>query len=114
LEREPARPLQPATKSQAKIVDYTTNKVVLSTESDADQLLFLSDSDYPGWQAFVDGQKTIIYRADYAFRAVFVPAGQHQVLFRYRPQSFVWGARISLASLILGLVLISCLKRRPF
>jgi Bacterial membrane protein YfhO len=59
-------------------------------------MLFLADLAYPGWKAYVDGQETQIYRADYLFRSVFVPAGKHTVEFVYRPRSFRLGLLITL------------------
>ena len=35
--------------------------------------LVLADTWYPGWRASVDGRSVPILRANYAFRAVFVP-----------------------------------------
>jgi hypothetical protein len=80
---------------KATIVAYAPNQVVIKTESEDKALLFLSDSFYPGWQASLDGKQEKIYRADYAFRAVLVPAGEHQVTFSYQPRSFRWGLIIS-------------------
>jgi len=48
----------------------------------------------------VDGQQTELYIADYAFRAVRVPAGQHRVEFVYAPSSFSIGAAFSLAAAV--------------
>ncbi|HSA84327.1 MAG TPA: YfhO family protein [Patescibacteria group bacterium] len=72
----------PAGKVQ--IVSYEANKVVISVSSDTPALLFLSDSYYPNWQAFVNGSETKVYRADYAFRAVKVPKGTSEVIFIYK------------------------------
>jgi uncharacterized membrane protein YfhO len=54
----------------------------------------------------VDDQPSTLYRANFAFRAVSVPAGRHRVQFTYRPASFFWGlglagaACVALAALI--------------
>jgi uncharacterized membrane protein YfhO len=52
----------------------------------------LADTYYPGWTAAVDSQPVRLFRANYAFRAVQVPAGPHTVVFDYRPLSFAVGA----------------------
>lgn len=45
--------------------------------------LFLSDPYYPNWKATVNGKEAHIYRANYAFRAVEVPKGESEIIFRY-------------------------------
>jgi hypothetical protein len=74
----------------------------LRLEVDAAQnaMLFLADLAYPGWKAYVDGVETRIYRANYIYRAVLVPTGQHTVAFVYRPRSFRLGLLITLASTV--------------
>ena len=75
----------------AKIIRYGLNNVSVETENDVPSLLFLSDVWYPGWKAKVNGKESKIYRADYTFRAVVVPAGEHKVEFIYSPNSFKYG-----------------------
>jgi hypothetical protein len=84
----------------AEITQYEPNYVRIRADTSTDGFLFLSDSYYVGWKAFVDGAQTVIYRADYAFRAVHLTAGSHEVEFAYRPDSFRWGAAISLLALV--------------
>lgn len=69
-------------------------------------LLLLSESDYPGWEATIDGQKTEIFRSDFALQSVLVPAGEHQVRFVYRPISFRLGLSISGVSLAFLLLIV--------
>lgn len=90
---------------------YSANKVMIKTNLASDGFLFLSDNFYPGWQAFIDGKQTKIYRANYTFRAVFVPTGKHIVEFVYDPLSFRIGLFISLltASGLFGFGVISLL-----
>jgi len=84
-----------------KLLGYYPNAVLLNVLSNKDALLFLSDNYYPGWQAFVDDKETKIYRANYAFRSVFVPKGEHLVRFVYRPQSLRVGAIVSIITNLL-------------
>lgn len=111
LEQEPNYHLNDLNHlSKAEIISYRPNTVILATETNADQILFLSDVYYPGWKAFIDEAETKIYRADYAFRAVIVPAGKHQVVFTFAPFSFKMGLIISLLTGFLILVNLKYVK----
>lgn len=63
------------------------NRVEVRVEAAAPAWLVVSDTWYPGWQAEIDGERVALWRADYIFRAVRVPAGEHTVHFVYRPAS---------------------------
>ncbi|MEK9143670.1 MAG: YfhO family protein [Patescibacteria group bacterium] len=90
LEREPV--IQPQSgEGSVEIKKYTANEIVLQSKSSVSKLLFLSDVYDNGWRATVDGQETRIDRADYDFRAVALPSGDHVVRMVYWPKSFVYG-----------------------
>ncbi|MEK7127307.1 MAG: YfhO family protein, partial [Patescibacteria group bacterium] len=95
---------------QAKMTTYEPTKVVVNTNSSENNLLFLSDNYYPGWKAYVNNIETKIYRADFSFRAVPVPAGDNTVIFQYDPMSLKIGAIISILTLC-GLALLFYLRR---
>jgi len=80
------------------------SKILVDHEGDG--FLFVSDSYYPGWKAYVDDKETKIYRANYTFRAVFVPQGEHEIKFLFQPQSFKIGAGISILAFLalMGLI----------
>ena len=106
LETKPS--LEPvAGNGDAQIMVYSANKIVIRTTSDGPKLLFLSDVFDSGWSATIDGKKTPVYRADYDFRAVAVPAGEHTIEYRYHPLGFRIGLILSTISgiIILGLAL---------
>ncbi len=63
----------------------------------------LSDTYYPGWLVFVDGQPATLLHADFGFRAVAVGAGDHVVEFRYEPRSFRIGLWVSAPAWLLWL-----------
>jgi len=87
----------------ATVAQYRSSHVEVRTHADGLRMLVLTDLYYPGWQAFVDGRPAPMYRANYAFRGVPVPGGDHVVQFEFRPLSFLIGATISGATL-LGLI----------
>ncbi|MDP3955324.1 MAG: hypothetical protein Q8Q15_03095, partial [bacterium] len=139
---------QGAMAASALFEKYEDQEVRIKVQASSDGFLFLSDTYYPGWKAYIwktdDGgqkaeegrqmtedrlnqssvfslqnlfsvfghqssneQELKIYRANYAFRAVEVPKGEHTVVFKYEPESVKWGLRISLGSL--GLILLGML-----
>lgn len=74
------------------------NGVVLKASTDRQALLVLLDAYFPGWKAWVNGQPVKIYPANYLFRGVFLPPGEHIVEFRFVPFWFYAGLAVSLIS----------------
>ena len=94
--------------SEAEIVEDTDEKVVIKTKSEKPGFLVLADTFYPGWRVFVDGSPTKIYRANFNFRAIVLPKGEHKVEFVYQPRLIKIGAMTSLTTggvIVLFLVL---------
>jgi hypothetical protein len=87
------------------------NRIEIQTSTTAPAWLVLSDVWYPGWQARVDGEPTRLLRADYLFRALRVPAGEHQILLSYQPLSFWGGAALSLISILFTVIIFIRLRR---
>lgn len=92
-------------------VSYAPNQITIQASAAAPALLVLSDSYYEGWEAQIDGQPTPVYRANYALRGVFLPSGEHTIVFSYRPKPFLYGGIISLSTLA-GLALWLFLARQ--
>jgi hypothetical protein len=103
-----------AAEPRVEIVEYTPNRVVIDAFTPSDGFLVLSDLYYPGWQTMVDGVESEVYKADYAFRAVQLEAGEHCVEFLFDPISFKIGLGVSLVALLaLAGLAGSWLVRRP-
>lgn len=78
--------------------------IEMDTVSDQNGYLLLNETYYPGWSAFVDGEESTVYRANYDFKAVALPSGSHRVRFVFRPVSFQVGLAVTLLTLV-GLML---------
>jgi hypothetical protein len=104
---EGGTPLNLAQDVQAgvEIVRYEPNALEVRVDSEAEGYLFLSDPFYPGWRAEVNGEPATILRADYAFRAVAVPAGSHTVTMAFRPGSWYAGLGITAFTAVILLIL---------
>ncbi len=86
---------------QAEIQSYDNTRVVVDASMPDDGYLFVADTWYPGWSASIDGEETEIFRANHAFRAVHVPAGNHEVEFSYQQPWLREGAVVSIVSVLL-------------
>jgi hypothetical protein len=86
--------------------------IELSVDAPAAGFVVLADQYFPGWRASVNGVDTPILRANYAFRAVEVPAGHSTVDFRFRPPSVALGASLSAISIAAALALLWQARRR--
>ena len=87
--------------ARVKITRYEPNRIGLTTDNPKDGFLVLSEIYYQGWEARIDGNPTKIYRTDHTLRGIYVPAGERQVEFAYRPQTLRSGALGAALGLIL-------------
>ena len=60
--------------------------------------LHWSEVWYPGWKAWVDEEETNLLRANYLFRAVEVPPGEHIIRISYEPLLYKMGVMISVVT----------------
>ncbi len=82
-----------------KLSSYSPNHLVYNYQAATEQLVVFSEIFYDkGWNAYVDGAKKDYFRANYVLRAMRVPAGKHQVEFKFEPEVYATGEKISMAS----------------
>ncbi len=86
---------------RALIVHYAPEQVVISATMTGPGVLVLSDANFPGWRATVDGAPARIEQANLLFRGLRLPPGAHRIIFDYAPDSVRRGAVITLATLAL-------------
>jgi len=103
-----ARPLSWDSKINFNAVSATVSSLRVSPrviEADVNApeptVAVIAQSFYPNWKATVDGASAPLFRANVAFQAVPVPAGQHHLRLVYSDRKFSMGAVISIVSLLL-------------
>jgi hypothetical protein len=93
-----------APKGEVKITAYTPQRIELQTANAQPGFLILSEIYYPGWEAWVDGQRAPVEQVNFTLRGVELPPGEHRVEFVFRSPSFRNGAAWSLAGVMLLLL----------
>lgn len=97
LVEDPDRPLNADAEvaGSARIVREIPERVEIETDSTSASYLLIADTFDPGWTATVDGNPAPVRPAYIAFRAVFLKAGKHNVVFTYEPVGFKLGLGVS-------------------
>jgi hypothetical protein len=98
IETAPPNLFEGLPSGEARIIEDKRNRVVIETTSLQEGLLVLSDNYYPGWKASVDGEPSLVFRANHTMRAVRVPAGSHVVSFEFTPVTFWTSVYVSVAA----------------
>ncbi|TVR24574.1 MAG: hypothetical protein EA396_01200 [Anaerolineaceae bacterium] len=80
-----------AVGGRAQVVAYDDTRVEIAVRARQERsYLVLTDSFYPGWSVTVNGESAEVLRADVAFRAVAIPAGDSVVVFTYDIDYLWW------------------------
>ena len=87
-------------RGTAELTHHNWNDFSFKIDTQAANYMIVSNAYYPGWHAYVDGNKVATAIANTVFIAAPVSAGEHTVSFRYEPKSISLGAIISLFSVI--------------
>jgi hypothetical protein len=90
-------------------LDQTANRIEMDVQVDSKDmggsLLVLTQSDYPGWRAWVDDEEVEILQTNFALQGIVVPDGFHHVNFIYRPN--LYGLDLVLTSLgLMGVIIV--------
>jgi len=87
---------------------YSPNAITYNYSVKSEQVAVFSEMYYqPGWNAYIDGKEAKHFRANYVLRGMRLPAGKHQVEFKFEPKGFFVGEKISLTSMIVFFLLLA-------
>jgi hypothetical protein len=99
---------------EAQAVVFATNQTqvgILSRKICADRIeavvaadrrsmVVIAQSFSPRWRAYVDGKPIPLWRANYAFQALEVPAGKSKIQLVYEDRPFFFGSILSITTLV--------------
>jgi len=95
---------RPGALPRPEILDRRSNEVRIRLDMGQGRgYLLLADAHAPGWQALLDGVEIPIRPADVAMRAVAVPEGIHEVVFRYSPLWWWLGLPLAGLGVLMGM-----------
>ncbi|MCI8992675.1 MAG: YfhO family protein [Eubacterium sp.] len=97
-------------ENEANVTEHITGTINLQKP----KILFLSIPYSDGWTAFVDGKETDILKANYAFMALDLDAGEHEIELRYRTPGLKTGIAVSCAGVVAVVLIVWFRKRKGF
>lgn len=90
-----------------ELLSYEPNELIYSSTTAKENLAVFSEIYYPaGWKSYIDGVETPHFRVNYVLRGMLIPAGSHEIRFRFEPASYITGNKISYASSAIYILLI--------
>ena len=73
----------------ATISEFSPNRITVETSTKNDQFLTSLQTNFKGWKAFIDDKQTPIYTSNFNYRTVFLPKGNHKVVYEFKNQTIL-------------------------
>ncbi len=95
--------------SKIELVKNNNDYVEYKATNAQNAFAVFSEIYYPaGWKAYIDGKETPIVKTNYALRGLALTPGTHKIEFKFLPEGFVKGTKIStIFAIIIGLIMLS-------
>ncbi len=93
--------------SVLKITKYDEALIEADISASGKNFVFIGNTYHPGWKAYIDGEKTEVYKANHGYLGIVVPKGNHKIKLEFAPESFFISKNLALilsSLVILGLV----------
>jgi hypothetical protein len=102
-----------------QLVENKNDVIDYKFSAPSPQFAVFSEVYYPkGWNVFIDGTKADYVKTDYVLRGMYIPAGNHNIEFRFEPESYTIGrltsiiANIFVALLIIATIIFYAIKKK--
>jgi len=88
--------------SLIKLINYDVTSLSYKSITKSVQFAVFSEIFYKeGWNAYLDGEQVPHYRVNYVLRGMKIPAGIHNIEFKFEPKVIEKGKTVSLISYVL-------------
>ena len=95
----------PDPAAKAELLSYSPKRLEYRTNCSVDKTLVFSEIYYPyGWKATIDGEDAEIFRVNYTLRAMNIPAGEHNIVMVFEPESVRKGDTVAIICIIIMLL----------
>jgi hypothetical protein len=93
---------------------WDRDRVSLDVTAPSGGFLVISQSFFPGWRAFVDGQSVPLERVNHRVQGLSIPSGSRHVRLQFHSPTLRLGLGLSIVGgALLTLILATDFKRRP-
>ena len=104
LDREPAVAPSSSEGATATVTEWGFNEIRIDASLSDACILVLSEVFYPDWKATVNGEPAEVMQANYVLRALALPAGDNEIVFRYDTSLLRRGLTISVSTFAVSLL----------
>jgi hypothetical protein len=112
----PAKAYLTDSNDRIQMTKYATKEIQYTSQSAHKGFAVFSEIYYPdGWKCYIDGKEMTYTRVNFILRGVEIPAGKHQIVWRFEPESYLKGSTYSMIGslvLLLGFLGITGLELR--
>src|SRR5690606_22311573 len=97
-----------ADSGKIELTSYAPNRITYESNRQEKGFAVFSEIYYPkGWKVFVDGKEESYVRVNYVLRGMEIPAGKHQIEWKFEPESYIKGNMLSrIFSIIIAITIV--------
>ncbi len=86
--------------------EFALHDLKFNVTTDTTSFLTISEIYYPaGWKAYIDGEETEIFAANYILRGVVVPKGEHVLEMKFESKTYLLSLKLSIIGLVLAVLI---------
>jgi len=94
-------------QATVQLTSYKPNELKYDFNSSQEEMVVFSEIYYDkGWNVYIDGEQKSYLRANYILRAMLVPAGKHEIVWKFEPAVYNTGGTIAAISSVIILLLL--------